>query len=76
MPDAHAAAAKRLIADLGARTWNGATYEAGRSNLRWKVMVLGLWLRHPVWTWRTKAHSAKGEAWMIVPPHIFGSGDE
>ena len=72
---AHIAAARRLINDIGARAWNGAEYNAGRSNLRWKLMVAALWMRHPVWSWRTWTHSAKGEAWVIVPPHIFSDGE-
>ena len=48
---------------------NGAEYNAGKSNLRWKLMVAWLWLRHPAWMLKTRARA--GEP-IIVPPHTFG----
>ena len=27
-------------------------YGNGKSNLRWKLAMLSLWLTHPVWRWK------------------------
>jgi hypothetical protein len=51
---------------------NGAEYRAGKSNRRWKLMVFGLWLRHPVWTWKMYRDTP---SMVFVPGHTFGDGD-
>jgi hypothetical protein len=40
----------------------------GKSNLRWKLAMLRLWLRHPLWCWRRR----KPPEFIRVPPHTFG----
>lgn len=49
---------------------NGAEYHGnGTSNLRWKLTVAWLWIRHPYWMVVTRRTLRMP---VIVAPHTFG----
>ncbi|HUY52118.1 MAG TPA: hypothetical protein VMV92_41520 [Streptosporangiaceae bacterium] len=49
---------------------NGAEYYGnGKSNLRWKLTLAGLWIRHPYWMLVIRREF---QVPLIVPPHTFG----
>jgi hypothetical protein len=46
------------------------TYSNGKSDLRWKLAMTWLHLRHPLWCWRLRRECRA--AAVSVPPHTFG----